>query len=63
LRDAFEGFVVDQFVDLVTGCEGFGVEGSLVFLDALLEAGGYSGVEMMERVGEDVDLGLVRTHS
>jgi hypothetical protein len=52
--DSFEGFVVDELVDVVTGCEGVGIFLCFVLRDPELQLSGYSGVEALPFAGEDV---------
>jgi hypothetical protein len=54
--DVFEALVVDEFVDLVAGCVGFGIFVGSVLVDSVGEIVGYAGVEFLEAAGEDVDV-------
>jgi hypothetical protein len=62
LCNAFEAFIVDQLVDIVTrGVCGY-IEGLFVLFDAMLQSCRDACVEAFEGAGEYVDVGLIRCH-
>ena len=62
LLDELEAFEVDEAVNFVAGSEGLWVGCGLVFADADFKVAGYAGVEVVEGVGENVDVLVVILH-